>query len=73
MKVTFSFEEQNEEQVGFEGKIIRMMRVDDMYRKLWEIYGILREVWKHDLPEKTALERIQEIVNGVDFDGDGWI
>lgn len=73
MKITFMFEEQNEEQAGFEGKIIRMMRVDDMYSKMWDIAGILREVRKHDLPEATAIERIQDIINGVDFDADGWI
>jgi hypothetical protein len=67
------FEEQNEGQAGFEGKIIRMMRVDDMYSKMWDIFGILREVRRHDFPEIVALDRIEEVVNGVDFDADGWI
>ena len=71
MKIKIELEDKDDQQET--DKALRMLKSDDMYSKMWDIAGILREVRKYGLPEATAIERIQDIVNGVDFDADGWI
>ena len=70
MKITLKFDAT--EDGTEEGRAIRAMKADSYLSLLWDLKSELREWWKRDKDPTQTLESLNELVNQIDFDADGW-
>lgn len=71
MKIAIEID--SSEDIKEEYKAVRMIKADSMYAKMWDIKDIIRQHNKYDKPAEECLGLIQDIVQSIDFDEDGWV
>ena len=70
MKIAIEID--SSEDINEEYKAVRMIKADSMYCKMWDIKDVIRQHNKYDKPAPECLSLIEDIVQSIDFDGDGW-
>ena len=70
MKITLEFDATDD--FDQEGRAIRAMKADSYLSLICDVKQKLREHWKYGKPGEEVLTDLEELVNQVDFDADGW-
>jgi hypothetical protein len=70
MKITLEFDAS--EDFDQEGRAIRAMKADAYLSTIWDVKQKLRGWWKYGKSADEVIEEINELVNAIDFDADGW-